>query len=68
MKFKRGDIVAFRDDTKDVSTVTKVYNDGTVFVKFDNNKIIYAYSEENLVLISPIEYKDFQDKIGDRLK
>jgi len=68
MKFKVGDKVAFYDDMKDISTVTKTYNDGTVFVKFDNDGKRYSYYEEVLVLISSIEYQDFQDKIEDRLK
>jgi len=66
MKFKPGDQVTFRDDRDDVSTVTRVFNDGTVFVKFDNNKITYAYKEDTLMLI-PKEYKDFRDKIKDRM-
>jgi len=69
MKFKVGDKVAFGiqyyDDIDDPSTVIEISHD-RICVEFDDGNR-YTYDENQLVMIEPIAYQDFRDKIKDRM-
>ena len=75
-KFQVGDRVKWAEDIKypelfndynDTAIIIETYDDGATTVDWDHGTKYYCSFDDNFTLIYPKGYRDFQDKIKDRL-